>query len=72
MIDRPDAQIVPVPMAEAQLPTPRPKFAALSNEKLTAAGIVMPTWQDAIARYLAQRLEGLFDRESHSHRAPHD
>jgi dTDP-4-dehydrorhamnose reductase len=62
LIDRPDAPIVPVPLAEAQLPTPRPRFAALSNEKLAAAGIAMPTWQNAIERYLTQRLEGLFDR----------
>jgi len=30
----------------------RPLYCALSNDKLTAAGIVMPTWQDALARYI--------------------
>ena len=64
MIDRPDAEIVPVPMADAGLPTPRPQFAALSNAKLTAAGVAMPTWQDAIGRYLAQRQgTGLFSTD---------
>jgi dTDP-4-dehydrorhamnose reductase len=57
-IDRADAAIVAVPMAEACLPTPRPQFAALSNEKLAAVGVAMPTWQDALERYLAQRLDG--------------
>jgi dTDP-4-dehydrorhamnose reductase len=57
-IDRADAEILAVPMAEVALPTPRPRFAALSNEKLAAAGITMPTWQDAVERYLTQRLDG--------------
>ena len=30
----------------------RPLYCALSNEKLRAAGIEMPTWQDALARYV--------------------
>jgi dTDP-4-dehydrorhamnose reductase len=64
MIDRPDAKIVPVLMAEAGLPTPRPQFAALSNAKLAASGIPMPTWQDAIGRYLGQRRgTGLFSTD---------
>jgi dTDP-4-dehydrorhamnose reductase len=29
----------------------RPQFCALSNEKMRQAGVVMPTWQDAVARY---------------------
>ena len=33
-------------------PAPRPKFCALANDKLRAAGFDMPTWQDAIGRYL--------------------
>jgi dTDP-4-dehydrorhamnose reductase len=65
LIDRPNATIIRVPMADAGLPTPRPQFAALSNAKLAAAGIIMPTWQDAVARYLAQR-GGLKDLGSHS------
>jgi dTDP-4-dehydrorhamnose reductase len=31
----------------------RPRYCALSNEKLAAAGIQMPTWQDALRRHLA-------------------
>jgi dTDP-4-dehydrorhamnose reductase len=50
---RPDAPIVEIPAADAGLLAPRPRFAALSNARLAAAGIVMPTWQDALARHVA-------------------
>ncbi|HET7616883.1 MAG TPA: dTDP-4-dehydrorhamnose reductase [Vicinamibacterales bacterium] len=30
----------------------RPRYCALSNAKLASAGFSMPTWQDALARYL--------------------
>jgi dTDP-4-dehydrorhamnose reductase len=49
---RPDAPIHARLMADANLKPPRPRFAALSNAKLTAAGITMPTWQDALRRYV--------------------
>ena len=52
LIHRPDAMIIDVPMASATLVAPRPKFAALSNDKLTAQGIAMPTWQDALRRHI--------------------
>ena len=52
LIDRPDAAITDIPMASASLVAPRPKFAALSNAKLTALGIAMPTWQDALRRHI--------------------
>jgi dTDP-4-dehydrorhamnose reductase len=54
---RPDAPIAAVPMADARLIAPRPRFAALSNARLAAEGIVMPPWQDAIARYVHARAE---------------
>ena len=31
----------------------RPKYCALSNDKLRAAGWAMPTWQDAVSRWLS-------------------
>jgi dTDP-4-dehydrorhamnose reductase len=52
LIHRPDAAIVDVPMASASLVAPRPKFAALSNSKLAAQGVAMPTWQDALRRHV--------------------
>jgi dTDP-4-dehydrorhamnose reductase len=44
--------IVPVRLDDMPLRARRPKFCALSNAKLTAAGMAMPTWQDALTRYL--------------------
>ncbi len=57
LANRPDAPIAPIRMAEARLRPPRPRFAALSNAKLTAAGIPMPAWQDALARYVGRVME---------------
>lgn len=42
----------PVPVASVQLRARRPQYCALSNDKLRRAGIDMPTWQDALARYI--------------------
>ena len=52
LIGRPDAPIEETRMADAALKAPRPLFAALSNQKLIAAGIPMPSWQDALRRYV--------------------
>ena len=52
---RPDAPITDVSMDDAQLVAPRPKFAALANAKLAAEGVIMPTWQQAIERYVHAR-----------------
>jgi dTDP-4-dehydrorhamnose reductase len=49
---RRDADIVPVSVADVKLLASRPQYCALSNERLAAAGIVMPRWEDALARYL--------------------
>ena len=44
--------LVPVRVADVSLPAPRPTYCALSNAKLAGAGATMPTWQDAVRRYL--------------------
>jgi dTDP-4-dehydrorhamnose reductase len=44
-----------VSVADVVLPAPRPRYCALSNAKLAAAGFAMPTWQDALARYIVSR-----------------
>ena len=41
-----------VRFADVSLPAARPQFCALSNRKLAEAAFVMPTWQDALERYL--------------------
>jgi len=47
------ATLVPTRMADANLRPERPMYCVMSNAKLAAAGITMPSWQDAIARYVA-------------------
>jgi dTDP-4-dehydrorhamnose reductase len=47
-----EAELVPVKSTEVKLKARRPVYCALSNEKLRAAGVEMPTWQDALKRYL--------------------
>ncbi len=38
--------------ADVKLPAARPQYCALSNAKLAALGIQMPSWQDALGRYV--------------------
>jgi dTDP-4-dehydrorhamnose reductase len=47
-----DAELIPVKSTEVKLKARRPVYCALSNEKLRDAGIAMPTWQDALKRYI--------------------
>ena len=44
-----------ITLDELELRAPRPCFCALSNRKLAAAGIEMPHWRDAVARYARWR-----------------
>ncbi|HEU4936314.1 MAG TPA: dTDP-4-dehydrorhamnose reductase [Vicinamibacterales bacterium] len=44
--------LVPVEMASVPFPAKRPRYCALSNEKLRAVGIHMPDWREALARYV--------------------
>jgi dTDP-4-dehydrorhamnose reductase len=48
-----EARLVPVRTADVTLRARRPQFCALSNEKLRAAGVAMPAWQDALARFVS-------------------
>jgi len=47
------ARLVPVRLADVPMKARRPQYCALSNEKLARAGSPMPSWQDAIGRYLS-------------------
>jgi dTDP-4-dehydrorhamnose reductase len=42
----------PVRFEDMKLRATRPRYCALSNAKLAAAGVAMPTWQDALRRYV--------------------
>ena len=44
-----------VTLDELELRAPRPRFCALSNRKFAAAGVEMPHWRDAVARYARLR-----------------
>ena len=46
-------RLVPITMDQFETRAPRPRFCAMSNRKLTDTGFAMPTWSDAIARWLA-------------------
>lgn len=47
--------IEPVTTDQVQMKAKRPRFCALANAKLSAAGFPMPSWQDAITRWLQTR-----------------
>jgi len=44
-----------VSVAQVRFKANRPRYCALDNRKLAEAGFPMPTWQDALARWLAVR-----------------
>lgn len=45
------AEIRPIQVADRSHKAARPVYCALSNAKLSRAGIAMPPWQDAVRRY---------------------
>jgi dTDP-4-dehydrorhamnose reductase len=49
-----EARLVPTSVDTVSFTAKRPKYCALSNEKLASVGIVMPPWQDALARYVGK------------------
>lgn len=49
------ARLKPITTTDARFAAERPRFGALSNRKLAAAGFEMPPWQDALQRWLAVR-----------------
>jgi dTDP-4-dehydrorhamnose reductase len=49
------AEVRPVSTQQMARPAPRPAYSVLSTASLNKLGIVMPTWQDALQRYLAER-----------------
>jgi dTDP-4-dehydrorhamnose reductase len=51
LLGRP-ARLAPIRVADVQLRAARPRYCALANGKLARAGAAMPTWQDALGRYV--------------------
>lgn len=50
-------QIIPISSAEYPAPAERPKNSQLSKDKLLQYGITIPTWEDALERYLIKELK---------------
>lgn len=48
-------QVLPVSSQQLARPAPRPAYSVLSPASLRDSGIVLPTWQDALRRYLGER-----------------
>ncbi len=48
-------EVRPVSSQQMARPAPRPAYSVLSSKSLQQYGIVMPTWQDALQRYLQER-----------------
>jgi len=49
-----EPKLTPVRVADVTLKARRPQYCALSNAKLRQAGVDMPTWQNALARYVRE------------------
>ena len=50
-----EPRLVPITVDQLPLRVPRPRYCALSTKKLAAAGFTMPTWRDALRRWLGTR-----------------
>jgi len=48
-------EVRPIGTQQMPRPAPRPAYSVLSPASLQRQGIFMPTWQDALARYLRER-----------------
>jgi dTDP-4-dehydrorhamnose reductase len=51
------AKLSPVKSAEFNSPVKRPSYSVLSKAKARALGVSLPSWKDALPRYLKQRQE---------------
>ena len=50
-----ESLLSPVTSDTVEMRAARPRFCALSNEKIVSAGARMPAWEDALDRYLVAR-----------------
>lgn len=48
-------EVRPVSSLQMARPAPRPAYSVLSSKSLQQHGIAMPTWEDALQRYLQER-----------------
>lgn len=52
-----EPRLIPISVDQLQLKVPRPRYCALSTAKLASTGFAMPTWRDALRRWLRSRRE---------------
>jgi dTDP-4-dehydrorhamnose reductase len=52
---RVEPKLVPITVDAIPLKAPRPRYCALSTRKLAATGFSMPSWRDALRRWLGAR-----------------
>jgi dTDP-4-dehydrorhamnose reductase len=50
-----EPRLVPITVDQMPFQAPRPRYCALSPAKLRATGFEMPTWRDALQRWLTTR-----------------
>jgi dTDP-4-dehydrorhamnose reductase len=48
-------RLEPITLDSHPMKAARPRFCAMANRKLAGAGFAMPSWQDALGRWLASR-----------------
>ena len=51
-------EVHPTTTEKMARPAPRPAYSVMSAASLHRYGVAMPTWQDALKRYLTERAEG--------------
>jgi dTDP-4-dehydrorhamnose reductase len=51
-----NTEVRPVSSQQMARPAPRPAYSVLSPQSLQSHGLSLPTWQDALRRYLRERL----------------
>ena len=61
-----EPRVQAVRVAEVKLRAERPKYCALSNARLAAIGVELPTWQAALKEYLSTFSDDLRDQIAHS------
>lgn len=64
---RVDAQLTPVRTSDFPSPVKRPSYSVLSKAKLRALGLSIPSWQDAVSRYIAARSKVSLDFAEATH-----
>lgn len=57
--------ILPIHADALTSPARRPRFCALSNDKLRSAGVEIPSWQSALARHVGSTADTLDTEDSH-------